>query len=249
MNVLLYIGFALIGLIIGSFLNVVIFRLPKNISITGPFSFCPHCRTKIKAYDNIPLLSFIFLRGRCRYCKARISARYPIVEAVTAILFVLNYHYFKISLACLSGILFCMALIVVSFIDMEIRLIPNIIVLSGALIGLLLTIIRNPFKWWVPLAYSAGAFLFMFIINLVFPKGMGMGDVKLSMMAGAFLAEKVIPGLFLGFLIGSVAGIILIILKKRTFKQSIAFGPFISSGCIAALFYGDKIINWYLRFI
>ena len=249
MRELLYAIFTVAGLIIGSFLNVVVHRLPKKISIAMPSSFCPNCNTRIKAFDNIPLLSYLILRGHCRYCKSKIPIRYPLIETLTAVLFVLNFYYFGASLACLSGILLCMALIVASFIDLEIRLIPNVIVLPGTLIGFLVNIIRNPLKWWIPLTYSAGAFLFMFIINLIYPKGMGMGDVKLSMMASAFLSEKIIPGLFLGFLIGSLAGTILILLKKKKFKQCIAFGPFISIGCIAALFYGDKIISWYLKFI
>ncbi len=249
MKALLYIIFTIAGFIFGSFLNVVIYRLPRKISIVSPSSFCPSCKARIKFYDNIPLLSYLILKGKCRSCKIPIPVRYPIAETITAILFVLNFHYFGISLACLSGILLITALIVVSFIDIDLQLIPNVIVLPFTLIGLLLTMSANWQKWWIPIAYSAGAFLFMFIINLIYPKGMGMGDVKLSMMAGAFLSEKIIPGLFMGFLAGSLFGIFLIILKKRKLRQSIAFGPFISLGCIAALFYGDRIINWYLALI
>ncbi len=249
MRALLYLIFIISGLIIGSFLNVVIYRLPRKISIIKPSSFCPGCKSGINFYDNLPLLSFIILKGRCRNCGTKISLRYPIVEALTAILFVLNFHYFGISLMCLSGILLSLALIIISFIDIDKHLIPNIIVLPFTLIGLLINIPLDLQKWWIPVVYCAGAFLFMFLINLIYPKGMGMGDVKLSMMAGAFLSEKIIPALFIGFLAGSLIGLLLIILKKKKFRQSIAFGPFISFGCIAALFYGDKIINWYLAFI
>lgn len=249
MKAILYIIFITAGFVLGSFLNVIIYRLPRKISIAAPFSFCPNCKARIKFYDNIPLLSFLILKGKCRNCKIKISARYPIVETVSAALFVLNFHYFGISLACLSGILLSIALIIVSFIDIELQLIPNVIVLPFTLIGLVINISSDWQRWWIPLVYTAGAFLFMFIINLIYPKGMGMGDVKLSMMAGAFLSERIIPGLFIGFLAGSIIGIFLIAFKKRKFRQSIAFGPFISFGCIAALFYGDKIISWYLSLI
>jgi len=253
MKAILYIIFITAGFVLGSFLNVVIYRLPRKISIVTPFSFCPNCKAGIKFYDNIPLLSFLILKGKCRNCKIKIPARYPIVETVSAVLFALNFHYFGISPACLSGILLSIALIIVSFIDMELQLIPNVIVLPFTLIGLAISLVINISSdwrgWWIPLAYTVGAFLFMFIINLIYPKGMGMGDVKLSMMAGAFLSEKIIPGLFIGFLAGSIIGISLIVFKKKKFRQSIAFGPFISFGCIAALFYGDKIINWYLSLI
>ncbi|MDD3520779.1 MAG: prepilin peptidase [Actinomycetota bacterium] len=249
MDVLLYIIFIIAGLAIGSFLNVIIYRLPRKSSIIIPSSFCPSCKSRIKFYDNIPILSYLILKGRCRQCKAKISLRYPAVEIIAAILFALNFYFFGISLSCLAGIFLSIALIIVSFIDIEMKLIPNVIVLPFTLIGLSISISSDLERWWIPIAYSAGAFLFMFIINLIYPKGMGMGDVKLSMMAGAFLSEKIIPGLFIGFLAGSLIGILLIILKRKKFRQSIAFGPFISFGCIAALFYGDKIINWYLAFI
>lgn len=249
MKIFYYFIFAISGLIIGSFLNVIIYRLPRKISILKPRSFCPNCNSKIRLYDNIPIFSYIFLNGKCRVCKHKISIRYPVVEFLTSLLFVLNYHYFSISLSCLRGILFCISLIIVSFIDAEFQIIPNSIIFPFLLLGILLSIIINPKGWWVVLAYSAGAFFFMLIINLLFPKGMGMGDVKLSLMAGAFLSQKIIPGLFIGFLVGSLFGIFLIIFKKKTIKQTISFGPFISIGCVIALFFGDKIINWYLRFI
>jgi len=249
MKIFSYIIFIVTGLIVGSYANVIIYRLPRKISIISPFSFCTNCKSRIKFYDNIPVLSYLFLKGKCRRCGERIPIRYPIVEICTAILFFLNFYYFSISLLCLSGIILSVVLVIVSFIDIELQIIPNLIVLPFTFIGLLISILMNLEKWWIPLAYSVGTFAFMLIINLLYPKGMGMGDVKLSMLAGAFLSQKIIPGLFIGFLIGSIFGVVLIILKKKKFRQSISFGPFISIGCIIALFYGDKIINWYLNFI
>jgi len=249
MKIFLYIIFSVAGLIIGSFANVIIYRLPRKISIISPFSFCTNCKSRLRFFDNIPVLSYLLLKGRCRQCKEKIPIRYPIVEIIIAILFFLNFYYFSISLLCLSGIILSTVLVIVSFIDMELEVIPNALVLPFTLIGMIISISMDVRRWWIPIAYCAGTFVFMLIINLLYPKGMGMGDVKLSMMAGAFLSNKVIPGLFVGFLIGSVFGIILIAIKKKKLKQSIPFGPFISMGCIVALFYGDKIINWYLKFI
>ena len=248
-SIFYYILIVLLGLVIGSFLNVVIFRIPLNKSISKPSSFCPVCGRKIRFYDNIPVISFLFLKGRCRDCKTRISSRYPLVEALTAALFALSYYFNGLSLVLLLSVILISALIIVSFTDIEHGIIPNVIVLPFAVIGLIINIILAPLRWWIILAFAFGAFLFMFIISLVYPKGMGMGDVKLSLMAGSFLVEKIIPGLFIGFLAGSLYGIVMIIIKKKKFKQTIPFGPFISIGCVIALFFGGRIINWYLRYI
>lgn len=242
--VILYIVFILSGLVIGSFLEVVIYRIPKKLSIVKPGSFCPQCNRPIFFYDNIPLLSYIILRGRCRNCRSKIPIISPIIEILTSLFFLANYIFFGISLNALSGIILCCILIVVSFIDIEFRIIPNVIVLPFTIVGLILSITGNLGKWWFPLAYCAGAFVFMLIIHLIYPRGMGMGDVKLSLMIGAFLVKNVIVALFFGFLIGAVFGLFLII-KKRKLRQSIPFGPFISLGSVLALFYGDYILKWY----
>jgi prepilin signal peptidase PulO-like enzyme (type II secretory pathway) len=244
-----YIIIIISGLIFGSFLNVVIYRIPISKSISKPPSSCPVCNHKIRFYDNIPLFSYLFLKGRCRDCKARISPRYPLVEAMTAFLFALSYYFNRLSSYLMLSVILISALIIVSFTDIEHGIIPNVVVLPLAVTGLVINIILIPQKWWVILAFAFGAFLFMLIISLVYPKGMGMGDVKLSFMAGSFLVEKIIPGLFIGFLAGSIYGLAMIIIKKKKFRQTIPFGPFISIGCVIALFFGGRIINWYLRFI
>ena len=246
-EILLYAGFFICGLVIGSFLEVVIFRVPKKISIIRPGSYCPNCKGKIAFYDNIPLISFLLLKGRCRNCRARISYKTFIIEILTGVLFVLNYFFFGLSIQAIAGIIFCSVLIAVSFIDIDLRIIPNIIVLPFTLVGLAFNIYLDPARWWMPLAYSAGAFTFMLIIHLICPRGMGMGDVKLSLMVGAFLVKNVIAGLFLGFLAGAIFGIAVII-KKRKMRQTIPFGPFISIGSIIALFCGDNILKWYTSF-
>src|SRR5450830_430094 len=248
-SIIYYLIFIFSGLIIGSFLNVLIYRLPLKISIVAPSSFCPECNLKIKFYDNIPVVSYLILKGRCRNCKTRISPRYPIVEVSTAFFFALSYYFFGISFSLLLSVIFISGLVTVSFTDIEHEIIPNVVVLPLSAIGLLINISVMPQIWWIILAFAFGSFLFMFIISTIYPKGMGMGDVKLSLMAGAYLTQKVIPGLLIGFFVGSIFGLAMIILKKKKIKQTIPFGPFISFGCIVALFFGDKIINWYLAYI
>ncbi len=243
----LYAIFFICGLAIGSFLEVVIYRVPRKISIIKPGSYCPSCNGKIAFYDNIPLISYLILKGRCRNCKVRISYKTFIIEILTGLLFVLNYFFFGLSIQTIIGIIFCSVLIAVSFIDIDLRIIPNVIVIPFTIVGLALNIYLNPIKWWMPLAFSAGAFIFMLLINLIYPKGMGMGDVKLSLMVGAFLVKGVIAGLFIGFLVGAIFGIAVII-KKRKMRQTIPFGPFISIGSITALFWGDNILKWYTSF-
>lgn len=248
-EVILYIIFFIAGLAVGSFLGVVVYRLPRKLSIVRPPSFCPECNKKIPFYDNIPLLSYIILKGRCRYCKSKIPLSVFLIELITGILFVLNFMFFDLTIKTAAGIIFSCALIAVSFIDIEFRIIPNVIVFPLTLVGLAFSIFLDPSEWWMPLAFSAGAFLFMLIVHLISPKGMGMGDVKLSLMAGAYLVRSVIPALFIGFLAGSIYGVSLIIAKKGSLKQTIPFGPFISFGCIISLFWGNNILKWYLSFL
>ncbi len=247
-EVFLYFIFIICGLIIGSFLNVAIYRIPRKISIIKPSSFCPHCNKKIAFYDNIPIISYIILKGKCRNCKSKISFIYPLVESLTALLFLANYIFFGLSIKTLLGVVLCCLLIVVSFIDINFGIIPNMIVLPFAAVGLIINITSNLSRWWLPLAFSLGAFLFMLIIHLIYPKGMGMGDIKLSLMVGAFLVKNVVVALFSGFLAGSIFGLIFILAKKRKLKQTIPFGPFISIGAVIALFWGDFILKWYISF-
>jgi prepilin signal peptidase PulO-like enzyme (type II secretory pathway) len=168
---------------------------------------------------------------------------------LTGLLFLANYIFFGLTIWTVTGIIFCSVLIVISFIDIEFRIIPNVIVLPFTLIGLALNIFFKLSIWWMPLAFSLGAFSFMLIIHLIYPKGMGMGDVKLSLMVGAFLVRNVITALFLGFLAGSIYGLSFIAIKKGKLKQAIPFGPFISIGSIVALFYGGNILKWYISFL
>jgi prepilin signal peptidase PulO-like enzyme (type II secretory pathway) len=245
----IYVAFVIGGLIFGSFLKAVIYRIPRKISIFKSSSFCPECKNKIRFYDNIPVLSYIILKGKCRNCKTKISFLYPLVEILTAVLFVSNYFFFRLSLELAVGIIFSCLLVVISFIDIEFRIIPNKIVLPFAAVGIVLNIIISPINWWHPLVFSAGAFLFMLIIHFIYTKGMGMGDVKFSLMVGAYLVKNVIVGLFAGFLAGSIYGLYMILVRKKKLKQAIPFGPFISLGSVVALFWGDYISKWYISFL
>ncbi len=247
-EVILYLIFIVAGLAVGSFLEVVIYRVPRKLSIVRPASFCPSCKKKIAFYDNIPVLSYMILRGRCRYCKSKIPVTSIVVEILTSLLFLLNYIFFGLSINTATGIVFCCALIAVSFIDIEFRIIPNVIVLPLTIVGLALNITSDPSNWWVPLAFSSGAFIFMLIIHLISPRGMGMGDVKLSLMVGAFMVRNTVSALFMGFFLGMIYGVSLIIIKRKKLKTAIPFGPFISLGSIISLFWGNNILKWYISF-
>ncbi|MCL5073349.1 MAG: A24 family peptidase [Actinobacteria bacterium] len=243
----------------GSLLNLFIYKIPRKLPIFKPVNNCFECSATIAFYTKVPLATLGLRGGRCKSCNKKIpfiSYQNAVVELLTASLFLANYIFFGFRLYGLyltSGIILCSILIIISFIDLKFKIIPNKIILPFTLVGLSIStaiiVLENPRRWWLPLAYCAGAFIFMLIIHLIYPKGMGMGDVKLSLMLGAFLVKNVIVGLFLGFLIGSISGLILIISKKKKLSQEIPFGPFISTGSIIALFIGGYILRWYVGFI
>lgn len=234
------------GLIIGSFLNIIIYKIPRKISVFKPYAVCFDCRHNSPAIHSFPVLAALSGKNKCNNCGNSIPAKSFMVEILHALIYVLVYLNFGISLKALSGAVLSSILIAVAFIDWEYMIIPNILVLPFTVVGLIISIIGNLKNWWMPLVFSLGAFVFMFIIHIIYPKGMGMGDVKLALMMGAFLVKNVIFGIFAGFLLGAVSGIILIALKKKKLKQFIPFGPFLSAGGMAALFFGDFITGWYL---
>jgi leader peptidase (prepilin peptidase)/N-methyltransferase len=201
---------------------------------------------------GFPILAYIFGRSKCSNCSQKVPIQNIIHVLLTGSLYLLTYIIFGLSINTVTGIILTSILLVISFIDWEFMIIPNIIVLPFTLVGLALSTLNimlvNPAKWWLPLAFCAGAFAFMMIVHLIYPKGMGMGDVKLALMLGAFLVKNVIAGLFLGFLFGSLAGIIFILFKKKTLKSYIPFGPFISIGGLIAFFAGNYISGWYANF-
>jgi len=242
------------GALIGSFLNVCISRLPKEESIVWPGSHCPHCKSPIKSYDNIPLISYILLKGRCRACKESISFQYPLVEGITALGSLALFLRFGPSLSYIIYFSFVAALIVITVIDLYHQIIPDVISLPGIGIGLLASLILpriTLFNSLIGFLLGGGSlFLVATVYQWLFKReGMGGGDVKLLAMIGAFLGWKaVILTILLGSLIGSITGIIIILLKGKDFKYAIPFGPFLSVGAVIALFYQDEIISWYMQY-
>lgn len=245
MPYVLFVFSGLLGLVIGSFLNVAIYRLPRHESLVRPGSHCPRCGAGIRWYDNIPLVGWLVLRGRCRTCRAAISLRYPLVEAITAIAFVLAMWRFGLSWQLLVAWAFIAALVVVAFVDYDHMIIPNRIVLPGAVLGLIASVALHPQRWWVYVAGSLGAALFMFALALLWPGGMGPGDVKMALFMGAVLGANVLVAMFAAFLFGSLAGMYMVLVQKRSRKARIPFGPYLALGAVLAVFLGETILTNY----
>lgn len=242
----------ILGAIVGSFLNVCILRLPKEESIITPGSHCPHCKNPIKFYDNIPLISYIVLKGRCRRCNGPISFQYPLIEGITAISSLLLFLRYGFSVSYLVYFSFLAALIVITVIDLYHQIIPDIISIPGVGVGLLTSLI-NPENTFINsligMLLGGGSLFFVATLYqwLFKREGMGGGDVKLLAMIGAFLGWKaVILTILFSSFIGSIVGIIIMALKGKDFKYAIPFGPFLSLGATLSLFYGESLINWYL---
>jgi leader peptidase (prepilin peptidase)/N-methyltransferase len=255
-NIIPYIIFFIFGSAIGSFLNVCIYRLPRNLSIISPSSRCPSCNIPIKPYDNIPILSYIFLGGRCRVCKAGISFRYPLVESLNALLYVLVLWRFGFGLQAIVYSIFCSALIVITFIDLDFQIIPDRITLPGILIGLITGsfLMPDPFMRHSLLGIKSSIIGFLvggglfYAIAVLSRGGMGGGDIKMMAMVGSLMGWKsVLLTTFLGSLSGAVLGIFLMIAKGKGRKTKIPFGPFLALGTLITLFYGQEILYWYLE--
>ena len=241
--------FFILGACIGSFLNVCIFRLPRRESIIFPASHCMNCGAKLKVLDNIPLVSFLFLGGKCRYCHTKISWQYPMVELVSAILFALAAIRFGLQWNTLITVILISSSIVVSVIDYKIQIIPNSISLPGIVLGLLINLIPSSPVGFLNALYgmALGGGLF-YVVALVSRGGMGGGDIKLIAMFGAFLGWKnCLVTIFCGVLLGSLVGVTLLVLRRKGRKDPIPFGPFLCIGALISLFYGREIIYWYLH--
>ena len=242
----------LVGLAVGSFLNVVIHRVPRGESVVRPRSRCPGCGQAIRAFDNIPVLSYLLLGGRCRSCKARISPRYPLLELLTGALFLACYVRWGVSLSTLGAALFCALMIALAAIDIEHFLLPDRLTLPGIVLGLALS------SWleWTTLPASvlgaglgAGVLLALFYVWLWVRKeeGMGLGDVKMIALIGAFLGWKgMLLCLFLSSLLGAVVGLGLMLVQGRDLKTKLPFGTFLAAGALVTLFFGPPILARYL---
>jgi leader peptidase (prepilin peptidase)/N-methyltransferase len=254
-----YIFVFIFGAVVGSFLNVCICRLPRNESIVFPPSHCPNCDFKIPFYDNIPILSYLVLRGRCRSCKGRISFQYPIVELLNALLTLFLFIKFGASLTFLVLFIFCSALVVITFIDLEHQIIPDVISLPGIPLGFVSSFfISDLYHEGMVLGWKSSLtgivvgggslWLVAHIYELITKKeGMGGGDIKLLAMMGAFFGWKGVPFIiFVSSLAGSVIGITVMLIQKKNSKLAIPFGPFLALGAILYIFFGGQLIHWYL---
>ncbi len=240
----------LMGLVIGSFLNVVAWRLPRGESLSKPGSHCPSCDAPVRPYDNVPVLSWLLLRGRCRSCKGTISSRYPIVEAVTALLYVVVVAVlWNDPLKIALGIALVTVLVPVTIIDLEHRLIPNKLTGPAALLAVGLGLALNP--GFVPEQLIAGAAAggFFFAAAALYPRGMGMGDVKLAGVLGLYLGRAVAPAIFIGLIAGVLVGAAIIARKGAVEgrKTAVPFGPFLALGAVISLFVGEGLMNGYLE--
>lgn len=248
MQAFLYVFAVVFGLMIGSFLNVVIYRVPRKESLVRPGSHCPMCGTAIRWYDNIPVLSWLILRGRCRSCRERISLRYPLVEAFTGASFGVCLYRFGFTWYVLIAWFFVAVLLTLALIDLDHMIIPTMIALPAALVGLGAVIALNPGEWWVHLASAAGAATFCFLLAMLWPGGgMGGGDVTMALLVGGVLGfPSVLVAFFLAFLSGTLVGLYLILVLKKSRKTRIPFGPFLAAGSYVALFLGQSIVDGYL---
>jgi len=238
----------LFGLMIGSFLNVVIARLPEGKSVLRPRSACPGCGAPIAWYDNVPILSFTVLRGRCRACSKGISWRYPIVEVVTGALFVLAYLVLGPTPEFAVAAVLLSALVAITAIDLTHQIIPDVITLPGIITGVVANLATGRVAWFESLlgiAVGGGIFL---VIILASGGGMGGGDMKLGAMLGAFLGWKLgLLALLLAVLAGGIVALFLLILGRKGRKEAIPFGPFLALGGAVTLLWGESLLRWYLE--
>jgi leader peptidase (prepilin peptidase) / N-methyltransferase len=266
-------GFAFVfGLIIGSFLNVCILRIPGGKSIVMPASACPKCGKEIKAYDNIPVISWLMLRGKCRGCKVPISPMYPLVEFLTGVLFLLSYLAFGLSVDTLKWATFSAILVVLVFTDYRERILPDVVNYSGFAMGIILALVTKPTdgtSLWIAsklfdfppptpvlslldalVGAAVGSGLLWLVSEAYFKlrgrEGMGLGDVKMMLMAGAFLgAKRTLLTILAGSLLGSVLGLAIIAAKRKDSDYELPFGTFLGAGALLVVFFGTPVVNWY----
>jgi leader peptidase (prepilin peptidase) / N-methyltransferase len=238
-----------LGAVFGSFLNVVVYRLPRHESLVRPASHCTNCGTPVKPYDNIPILSWLALRGHCRGCGAAISARYPLVEALTAALCVgaVLVHHSAATIAL--SVTLILIMVPAALIDLEHRIIPNRITALGAALALAIGLALDPSGEPTRLIAGAAAGGFLLVAALAYPGGMGMGDVKLAGMMGLFLGAAVAPALLIALIAGVAVGAVVIARKgtQAGRKTAVPFGPFLALGALVAVFVGHQLVDVYVN--
>lgn len=237
----------IMGALFGSFLNVVAYRLPRHESIVKPRSRCTSCGTPVKPYDNIPVFSWLLLRGHCRKCGASISPRYPLVEAATALLCVGAVLAHGSTSGIALSVVLILLLLPAALIDLEHRIIPNRITALGAVLAVVIGTALDPAGEPERLIAGASAGAFFLVAALAYPGGMGMGDVKFAAMIGLFLGESVIPAILIALVAGVIVGVLVMARKgvQKGRKTAVPFGPFLALGALVAIFAGSPMIDWY----
>ncbi|MCX7972926.1 MAG: prepilin peptidase [Candidatus Aminicenantes bacterium] len=241
----------LFGLVWGSFLNVVVYRLPQGKSIIKPASSCPHCGTRINWYDNIPLLSYLLLKGKCRACRRPISIIYPIIEALTAALLLILYYHYSLSLHFLAAALFTSALITLGFIDFKHQILPDHLTIPLFLLSLIYGFLRSDLNLKEVLlgAFFGSGFLFLIYVGYFLirkKEGLGTGDIILMLGIGSFLGLKgTILTLILATFAGALVGLFLLLGQKKEWQTALPFGSFLTPAAFISLVWGEKIIVWY----
>lgn len=241
----------LIGLCIGSFLNVCIFRIPREESIAFPPSHCLTCGYKLKVEDNIPVLSYIFLKGKCRSCGEKISIQYPLIELLNGILYLLVYLKYGISIDTLQYMALVSLMIVIGIIDLKTKYVFTSTTITAGIFGIAFCIINGVMNKKIPLDNIYGLLLGAVVIGLIvfITHGMGEGDIEIAAVSGLMLGFKAsIFMLFVAFVLGGIGGMVVLIRRKKGLKDEIPFGPYLAIGTIAALFFGSTIVNAYLNF-
>ncbi len=247
---------ALLGLAVGSFLNVVIYRLPRNKSLIKPGSSCPGCGAMIRWYYNIPVLSYVILRGHCRNCKTQISPKYPLIEAGTAILFLVFFWRYGLTTTTVGFWLFCACLVAVFFIDLEHKIIPDKITLPGIVVGLVLALASDHIdivSSILGVLAGGGGFLLIGLLGqkLFKKESLGGGDVKLAAMMGAFIGPlRIFLVFFLSAVLGLLVSVVVLMVSSRFRRERmLPFGPFLVLAALLVVFYGQEVIEWYWDYL
>lgn len=245
----------LLGLALGSFLNVCIYRIPLKKSIVSPPSVCPNCGERIRFYDNIPLISYLLLLGKCRHCRHPISWEYPLVEAVTGVLTLGLFIRYGLSYQFLILLLFVAILVTISFIDLHHKIIPDLLSLPGIVMGWLGSLVLGDLFWRDALIGSLAGGGALFLVALIYHRltgreGMGGGDIKLLAMIGAWMGWRPLPFIVLvSSLTGAIVGSLFILMARKGYRFRIPFGPFLSLGAIIYLFFGLRLTSWYFHLL
>ena len=253
MNTTAFIVWVVLGLCVGSFLNVVIYRLPRRESLMWPGSRCPKCGTALRWYHNVPVISWLILRGRCANCQAPISAQYPVVEVVTALVWLLIVWQTPIGWLLASRLVLGTALVALFMIDLEHQLLPNAITLPGIVVGFLFSLVAppGPVDSLIGIVVGGGVLYGIAAAYYLLRKeeGMGMGDVKMLAMVGAFLGWRaVLLTLVLSSFAGAVIGVAMMVSQRGSLRYALPFGTFLALGTLIAMLFGERMIAWYLAF-